>query len=41
MLVSVQRRLVESDANWTHASAIRSNDDRAAWSTESFHMSRQ
>jgi hypothetical protein len=30
-----------SDANCSHASAIRSNHDRAAWSTESFHISRQ
>jgi hypothetical protein len=38
---SVHGRLASSPANCSHASAIRSNDDRAAWSTESFHISRQ
>jgi hypothetical protein len=42
---SVQRvacaGLSNSDANCSHASAIRSNHDRVAWSAESFHISRQ
>jgi hypothetical protein len=38
---SVQSRLSNSDANRSQASAIRSNPDREASSTESFHISRQ